>query len=232
MISKTENKLKEMQEKLDLATSYVSGMVEDVGTLLNGYDPKLAESIIGRDASVNKLDSDINKICVYLLALHEPKAQDLRLVIATLNIIGELESIADYCEGIAKEIVRNGEDLYKVDFIKLPKLFKETSAMIKDSIKAFHDRDDRLALSIIERDDRVDKIHKKILKKSVESLTDYSEMAPSTVSLIFITRSLERAADHAATIAEHAYYMATGEIIKNVAVREVRDEGESSSSNS
>ncbi|MCD8568722.1 MAG: phosphate signaling complex protein PhoU [Geovibrio sp.] len=211
-----------LKENLNRLTGLVSGIVEDVSVLLNGYDEELAGKIVEEGKTALRLEGESSKVCISLLGLFEPKANDLRYVIASLNIVGELEAIAGYCTDIAKEVLRAGGPLYEFDMKRFPKMIRETANMIKDSIDSFYKCDAKLALEIIERDDRVDRLHRKILKKAVENMAAFGDRADKTVSFIFITRCLERAADHAVTIAEHSYYYATGKVIKNVPDGEIK----------
>lgn len=213
-----------LKDNLSRLTKLVSGIVEDVSVLLNGYDEELAQKIVTDGKSALRLEGETSKVCISLLGLFEPKANDLRYVISSLNIVGELESIAGYSTDIAKEVMRAGGPLYEFDLKRFPKMVKETANMIKDSIDAFYKCDSELALQIIERDDRVDRLHRKILKKAVENMAVFGDRADKTVSFIFITRCLERAADHAVSIAEHSYYCATGKVIKNVPDGEIKSD--------
>jgi len=213
-----------LKDNLSRLTKLVSGIVEDVSVLLNGYDEELAQKIVTNGKSALRLEGETSKVCISLLGLFEPKANDLRYVISSLNIVGELESIAGYSTDIAKEVMRAGGPLYEFDLKRFPKMVKETATMIKDSIDAFYKCDSELALQIIERDDRVDRLHRKILKKAVENMAVFGDRADKTVSFIFITRCLERAADHAVSIAEHSYYCATGKVIKNVPDGEIKSD--------
>jgi phosphate transport system protein len=222
-MTKAEIQYKLLKENLDNLTLLVSGMVGEVSALLGGFDTELAEKIIADGKNALKLEGETSKVCISLLGLFEPKASDLRYVIASLNIVGELESIAGYCVDIAKEVIRAGGSLYEFDLKRFPKMVGETANMIKDSINAFYACDEDLALQIIRRDDRVDRLHKKILKKAVENMAEFGEKADKTISFIYITRCLERAADHAVTIAEHSYYCATGKIIKNVPDGDIKE---------
>jgi phosphate transport system protein len=209
---------------LNKLTDLVSSLTEDLSDLLNGYDEELAKKIIADGKTALRLEGEVSKVCISLLGLYEPKASDLRFVIASLNIVNELEAIAGYCVDIAREVMRAGVPLYEFDLKRFPKLVKETSKMIKKSIKAFYNVDAELSLKIIERDDRVDKLHRKILKRAVEKINSFGKKADKTVSFIFITRCLERAADHAVSIAEHSYYYATGKVIKNASTEIIKSE--------
>lgn len=205
-----------LKENLNRLTTLVSGIVDDLSVLLNGYDEGLANKIVANGKAALRLEGEVSKVCISLLGLYEPKANDLRYVIASLNIVGELESIAGYSTDIAKEVLRAGVPLYEFDLKRFPKMVKETSKMINKSIEAFYSTDAALSLKIIEMDERVDRLHRKILKRAVENINTFGAKADKTVSFIFITRCLERAADHAVSIAEHSYYYATGKVIKNI----------------
>lgn len=210
-----------LRDATQIMTDSVTEMINSVSSLLKNYDSEKISDVVAMDEEVSKQERYINDICVRILLLFEPKADDMRNVISTLNVAGELESIADYCVDIVDELKKQKGILPELAFKRLVKMTDDTASMVNDSIDAFYSKDAKLALEIIERDDRVDRHHNKIMKKAMESIKSVNEQAQGLVSLIFITRCLEKAADHAATISEHAYYKATGNVIKNVPVKDI-----------
>ena len=217
------------QEYIQLKTMLASmcqvttSMIEDVTKALVNRDSVLADKVIVRDDEVDALDTGIDEHCLKVLALYEPKAIDLRFVITALRIIVDLERVGDHCTKIAKEVKKLNQSPPVKPYIDLPNMADAAIAMIQDAVTAYFNRDIKAALEIIKRDDVIDRLDDKITQELLAYMNTDVDNTRNIISLMFITRSIERIADHATNIAEMIYFMVTGEIIKHRSPDEVVD---------
>jgi phosphate transport system protein len=209
------------QEYIQLKTMLASmcqvttSMLEDATKALLTRDSALADSVIKRDDEVDMLDTSIDEHCLKMLALYEPKAVDLRFVVTALRIIVDLERVGDHCTSIAKEVKKLNQSPPVKPYIDLPKMARAAIAMIQDAISAYFNRDVTTAIEIIRRDDIIDQLDDKITQELLGYMNTDLDNTRNIISLMFITRSIERIADYATNIAEMIYFMKTGEIIKH-----------------
>ncbi|MCD6525471.1 MAG: phosphate signaling complex protein PhoU [Desulfuromonas sp.] len=217
------------QEYIQLKTMLVSmcqistSMLQDATKALVTRDSELADSVIARDDEVDAFDTSIDEHCLKMLALYEPKAVDLRFVVTALRIIVDLERVGDHCTSIAKEVKKLNQSPPVKPYIDLPKMADAAILMIQDAITAYFNKDIDAALEIIRRDDVVDQLDDRITEELLGYMNGDLNNTRNIISLMFITRSIERIADYATNIAEMIYFMSTGKIIKHCSPDKVID---------
>lgn len=205
----------ELKKMLAKMSQLSTSMIEDSIVSLVDRDSTLAEEVIKRDDEVDAYDTQIDEFCLKALALYEPKAVDLRFITTALRIIVDLERIGDHCVEISKEVIKLNQVPPIKPYIDLPKMADSASSMVKNSVTAYFNKDVKLAFSVIKKDDYIDNLHSQILRELITYLAEDIRKTKGAISLMFITRSLERIADHATNIAELVYFMVTGKIIKH-----------------
>ena len=166
-----------------------------------------AEAIIAGDQDVNELQIEVDDRCLKLLALQQPMASDLRLITAAMKINADLERIGDQAVNIAENSLKLMNAAPLRPLIDLPRMAEIAEAMTRDSLDAFVRKDALLARSVLARDDEVDQLKDHIFRV----LLTYMMADPGTIeralSLILVSRNLERIADHATNIAEDVIFM-------------------------
>jgi len=173
---------------------------------------------VARDEEIDAREVQIEEECLKLLALHQPVARDLRLVIAVLKINNDLERIGDIVVNIAERGVRLSA--FPVSDLQgtLMRMGHLAGAMLKDSIDALIERDVPKAMAVIARDDEVDRLNEAVIREVVSRATQ--EHAGARVEALIlihdVARDLERVGDHATNIAEDVAYLADGTIIRHV----------------
>ncbi|MCX8083627.1 MAG: phosphate signaling complex protein PhoU [Calditerrivibrio sp.] len=208
LISEVKGNLAEMTDMVtDMITMCIKSLVE--------RDNEIAENIIAMDDKVDELDVKIEEMCLDGLALYEPKATDLRFVVTALRIITDLERIGDHCVDIAKEIIKLNQIPPIKPYIDLPKMADYSAEMVKNAVNSFFAKNPKDALKVIKGDDYVDNLNNQILRELLTYIVEDFRKTKGCLSLIFISRSLERIADHATNIAETVYFMARGENIRH-----------------
>jgi phosphate transport system protein len=197
------------------------GMVAEMGGLaevaitqamdaLVRHDESLADEVVERDAKINALNGEIDKLSIRVLALRAPMADDLREVVATLKIAGELERIGDYAKNIAKRVgAIEGRKTFE-PLTLLPAMAEIAATMVHDVLTAYAARDPVLAGEVMERDHKVDAFYDSIFRNLLSHMMENPASITSAAQLLFVARNLERIGDHATNIAEMVHYAATG----------------------
>jgi phosphate transport system protein len=190
-------------------------------------DPERSQRVIEGDAHIDEIEVEIEEECLKVLALHQPVATDLRLLVGVLKLNNDLERIGD----LAVNIAGNAGKIDLSGDPRLLEILQRLSGRSQDMLQLCLDslirQDERLALRVCAADDDVDQLYSLFRSAIQETLAAENE----TLSLrrieclmrsISVSRSLERIADHATNIAEDVIYMVTGEIARHDAVRELR----------
>jgi phosphate transport system protein len=174
-------------------------------------DLELARKVIAEDKIIDRLETEVEKLAVRIIALRAPMADDLREVIAALKIAAVLERIGDYAKNIAK---RAGalEGRRKIEPISLlPSMAQVAVEMVHNVLNAFAARDAALAVEVNERDKVVDDFYNSIFRTLVTYMVENPQSIGNAAHLLFVAKNLERVGDHATNVAEMVYFAATGE---------------------
>jgi phosphate transport system protein len=182
---------------------------------LDRRDTELASEVALRDREVDSLEIVIEEECLKILALYQPVANELRFVISVLKMNIDLERIGDLASNIAKR-ARYLSKKEKIDMIKdFDVIADKVQTMVKKSLDALVNTDEKLAREVIAADDEVDKLTKQILKKTIIAIEKEPSRTKDYFSVRSISKNLERMADSATNIAEDVVYLCSGEIIRH-----------------
>jgi phosphate transport system protein len=186
-------------------------------------DQRLARNVQYADSKINSIEVDVEEECLKILALHQPVASDLRLVVTVLKINTTLERIGDIASKIADKVLLITNDLQmesKPDKMpiypaELEPMSTKTMEMFSQALNAFVDEDSDLAYRVRLADDQVDEAKSKIRDQLEKIVYDNPEQRPYLPILLSVARGLERIADHSTNIAEDIIYMLQGRIIRH-----------------
>jgi len=209
-----------LAEMATLASSMVS---ESLRALVE-RDSDLARKVIEKDEHLDQLDVDIDEHCIKMLALFEPKAVDLRYIITATRIIIDIERIGDHCVSMCRDILKINDQPQLKPYIDLPKMAENAVAMLNDSLQAFFDGDTKLAFDVIKRDNGIDQLNDQVIRELLTYSMEDIKTLHVVLSLMNLSRRIERVADHATNIAEMVYYMVEGKIIRHTYIEEVEEE--------
>ena len=213
--SRYEQELSELRETLLRMGELVCNQIDDAIQCLFAGDADGAAAIAARDAEVNRLDSEIDESCVQILALNQPTAIDLRMILASLKITTDLERIGDQAVNIcARPSSSAGRVAFGVD-AEIERMTTIAREMVKNSLRAFEHSDTALAKSVIETDDQIDALHHRVLNQLLNSMVDEPAGIGQGTTLLFVSRSLEKIADHATAVAESVVFMVEGRDIRH-----------------
>ena len=210
-----ETEMQALKNRLLGMGAMVEERVHQAVLALMERNPEAAERIIAGDEEVNDLQIEVDDRCLKLLALQQPMASDLRLITAAMKINADLERIGDQAVNIAENSLKmmNAPPLKPI--IDLPRMAEIAEGMTRDSLDAFVRKDSALARSVLARDDEVDQLKDHIFRV----LLTYMMADPGTIeralSLILVSRNLERIADHATNIAEDVIFVVEAKDVRH-----------------
>ena len=206
--------LREVEEDVLAMGNMVVKAIDRSMEALKKRDLNLAHQIIADDTQINKRRFSIEDKCVVLIATQQPIESDLRIVVAVLNILTELERIGDYAEGIAKIVIMIGDEAPLKPLIDIPRMGEITRDMIKESLQSFATRDVELAMRVVSLDNIVDSLYDQVFRELLTFMMVDPKTTNRATRLIWIAHNLERAADRATNICERVVYTVTGKMEK------------------
>jgi phosphate transport system protein len=179
---------------------------------LKNRDLDLARQVIADDKKIDKKRYEIEEKCVGLIATQQPMAGDLRIILAVLNILSEVERIGDYGEGIAKIAVMIGDEPPLKPLIDIPRMAELTRGMLRSSLDAFVNRDAEAARQICTEDDAIDHLYDQVFRELLTFMAEDPRTITRATRLIWVAHNLERAADRVTNICERVVYVVTGKL--------------------
>jgi len=183
----------------------------------------LAQDVFKREITIHLLEIEIDEFCMKLLALRQPVASDLRFITSAMKITSELERVGDLAVNIAEVSVELLKQPALKPLIDIPRMASLAQGMVRDSLNAFVNRDEKLARLVCERDDEVDSLNDQVFRELLTYMMNDPSTINRSVGLILIGRHLERIADHATNIGEDVIYLVLGKTIKHH-IEEIRRE--------
>ena len=181
-------------------------------------DVALAQATIQKDVEVNRLDVEIDDLCIRLLALRQPAARDLRFITTALKITTDLERIGDRAVSISERAIELAGEPPLKPYIDVPRMAEISGAMLRQSLDAFVREDPELALAVCRSDDEVDKLNGQIFRELLSYMIEDPQAITRAMRILFVSKYLERIADHATNIAEMVVFMVKGKSIRHLDV--------------
>ena len=213
---------------------HMGGIVEEqlanaLKVLVND-ESGLAREVIDADAIVNSLEVEIDEECTRIVALRQPAATDLRLIMTVSKTTNELERMGDEAKRVAKMSRKDMEGLLNDDVrAELTYMGDLVREMLRQVLDAFARTDVDTAVLVVKMDRKVDKKYKKITKQLIKLMIDDPESIPAVMKIMWAVRSLERLGDRCQNIAEHTIYMVLGTDVRHIKLDDVLAEIEAQS---
>jgi phosphate transport system protein len=211
-----EEELAELRHRILEMGGLVERQIADAVQALIGKDATLAEATIRKDHAVNRLDVEIDELCIRLLALRQPAARDLRFITTALKITTDLERIGDRAASIAERTLELLTEPQLKPYVDIPRMAEIASQMLRSSLDAFVRNDPDLALEVCRNDDAVDKLNGQIFRELVSFMIEDPSVISRAMRILFVSKYLERIADHATNIAEMVIFMVKGKSIRHI----------------
>ncbi len=210
------HELERLEKQLLTLTAVVEESVQQSIKALSGHDRELAEKVIANDNQINRLEVDLEEECLKVLALHQPVANDLRMVVAILKINNDLERIADQAANICERALAVMDAPGKfICPLELDIMAKKVIDMLEKSLDSLVNADLDLARTVLDLDDEVDTIHSQNYQSFKDYVREHPESVDAVLNYLTVSRHLERVADLATNIAEDVIYLNKGEIVRH-----------------
>ena len=205
------NALNNLQDNILDMGRLVEGQIRDAVNSLVNLDLQLAEQVISKDEKINEYELVIEESILKLIATQQPIASDLRRIAAGFKIITDLERMGDNAVDIAKTIIRIGDEPLIKPLIDIPRMAEITQKMLNQALESYIKGDVGMAETLSAQDDVVDGLHAQIIRELVSYMLENPKTIKQATHLMFVSRFLERIADHTTNIGENVIYMITAE---------------------
>jgi phosphate transport system protein len=177
---------------------------------LKALDHDAARRIIEEDSAIDGLRYQIEERAINLIATQQPMASDLRIIIAALNMIVDMERMGDHAEGIAKIVLMYGEKGLLKPLIDLPRMASTGANMLRRALDAFVARDVEAARQVIRDDDEIDALYDQVYRELLTYMLGDPRTIDRATWLLWVAHNLERIADRATNVAERVVFLVTG----------------------
>ena len=210
------DELAQLKQRLLDMSEQAEHLVERSITALIDRDRNVAEEVIAADRVLNLLEVEVERRAVALLALQQPMARDLRFIIGTIKVSGELERVGDHAVNIAECALRLiDQNTLLATGPEIEDMARRARAMLSDSLDAFTRADGALGREVCKADDYVDALNNSVLRILLTHMMEDARTITPSLELLLVSRNLERVADLATNIGEDAVYLAEGKQIKH-----------------
>lgn len=211
-----EAELKQLHLQILEMGGFVEKQIGAASQAIVNRDDALARLTIERDHTANRMDVDIDDLCLRLLALHQPAAKDLRLITTALKITTDLERIGDMAVNMCERALELNQEAQLKPFIDIPRMVDTAREMLRNSLDAFVREDVDLALAVCREDDVIDDLTKQLFRELLSFMVEDPATISRAIRLLFVAKYVERIADHATNISEMVVFMVKGKSIRHL----------------
>ena len=211
MRNRFDRQLKTLNEKLTEMGMACEEVIALAATALTESDMEMAARVQGEDDEIDRLERDIESLCLKMLLQQQPVARDLRQISAALKMTTDMERIGDHAADIS-EIELMLENLPTLSCAPIRQMATETSVMLIKSLEAFAQRDEEKANWVI---DVVDDLFDTVKSELIEAIRQNADNGEAATDLLMAAKYFERIGDHATNIAQWAIFSITGEMPKD-----------------
>jgi len=216
--------LKKLEEKLLKLGKLAVDAISQAVTALKEQDVAKAREVIKGDNLLDELAEDIDMSCLRFMARFQPLGQDLRTVSAIMHMAVDLERIGDYGSSIAKRAIRLSDRPHIKPLLDIPRIENDIRKMVDKALEALMERDVKKAEEVCRMDDEVDDLDQQIFRELLLIMIERPNVIEQATELLLISRTLERAGDHATNLAERVIYMVTGKKVSASQIRRPKGE--------
>ena len=207
-----DQELREVEDNILRLGRLVDVAIDQSIQCLANRDMDLAHQMVENDANINDLRYKIEVECLTVTALHQPLAGDLRSLVAALIIVSELERMADHAAGIARIVLRMGDESLLKPLIDMPRMAQTCRQMLSKALKSYEESDVELARQVAAQDDEIDALYTQIFRELLSFMIEDPHTIGKALYLLFAAHNYERIGDRITNIAERVIFMASGEI--------------------
>ena len=210
-----DQQLDSLRDKVLLLGGKAESAVLRAMQALTTRDSKLAELVLEEDKIINQIELEIDRMSVEIIALYQPAAHDLRLVISVAKITPVLERLADHAGNIAEAVLIINAEPELRQFPEMTIMSDNAVEMLRKGLDAFIAEDASLARQIIKQDRVIDTSYKKVFSELIGVIINDPTTTTSAAQLLFVAKHLERIGDYVKDICELTVYLVEASIIKH-----------------
>ena len=213
-----ETELSNLRLELNEMWSLVISQVRESREALLKFDKDAASEILFKEKMVDVFELKLDRDCENIIALYNPVASDLRLTVAIIKIVLNLERIADFAKGIAKFVAKSPRDKINPELLKstqVEELLTSALAMLTDAKTALDNENARMAITIFAKDSLIDEITKESNKVIGDYILKHPEEVDEALNMHNIIRKIERMGDHSNNIAEEIVFYIEAKVLKH-----------------
>ena len=205
----------------------MGGLVEQQLTnalnAVNNSDTALARQVLENDYLVNRYEVEIDASCTRIIAKRQPAASDLRLVLAIIKTITDLERIGDEAERIANVALESFNKAQQEFLVSMDNMGRKATHMLNDVLDAFARMDPDAAIKAHDSDKLLDKEYEAITRQLMTYMMEDPRAIPKVLDVLWSVRSLERIGDRCKNIAEYIIYFVKGKDVRHTSVADIKD---------
>lgn len=217
--------LERVRNKVLAMGGFVEQQLHKAVTALTEGDSSLGESVAMDDEKVNRMEVSIDEECSRILATRSPTAGDLRVIVAIIKTITDLERIGDEGEKIGYIASRLATMERPADkYREIKHLGRLVSEMVHNALDAFARMDSQAALQVARQDRFVDEEYESIQRQSITFMMEDPRTIRRALDVMWVVRALERIGDHAKNIGEYVIYMVHGKDVRHISLEDVERE--------
>jgi len=221
-----DKELNELRQSILIMAGKVEWMISNSIKALIDRDTLLAERTIEYDHEVNAAEVDIDERCLEILALRHPAARDLRFITLALKIVTDLERIGDKCSNIAKRARSLNKQPPLIPLGNISQMGHWAQTMVKEALDAFVGNDTVLAEKVCKDDSFINDLNDSTQRELLTFMVENPTMIENALKINYISKSLERIADHSTNIAEMVIFMVKGKNIRHTKISKANNNNE------
>jgi phosphate transport system protein len=207
----------------------MGGLVESqLGTAISALtrgESDSAEAVVTNDSKVNAFDLEIDQRCTTILALRQPTASDLRLVLAVFKTTADLERIGDEAKRVASMVIRVVGDDHENSLLgPIVHLGERVQQMLHNALDAFARMDLEAAINVVDEDINIDREYENVVRQSTTRMQEDPSSIPEILDMIWAARGLERIGDRCCNISEYIIYFVTGKDVRHDSLEQIKKE--------
>ena len=214
IVARYDAELEALGRKISEMGGLAEQMLSDAMDSLVEFDTKLAQTTVDRDPRLDNLQREIEEEAILTIARRQPLAVDLREIVATIRISGDLERIGDLAKNIARRAIITHSELHiPRATIGLRSMHESAAILLKDVLDAYAQRDAERAKIVWTNDAELDLLHDSVFRDLLTFMMEDPRNISFCTHLLFVAKNIERIGDHATNIAETVIYLVTGEVL-------------------
>lgn len=222
--------LEEVRNRVLAMGGLVEQQIQDAITSLVNGDVELADAVIRHDVKVNAAEVMIDEECSQIIARRQPAASDLRLLVAIIKTITDLERIGDQAERVAHMSLRLAEDERpKNNYREIRALGEHVSKIVHGALDAFARMDTEAAVEVVKQDSEIDQAYDGIMRQTLTFMMEDPRSITRMLNVMWTARALERIGDHAKNICEYVIYLVRGKDVRHTSLEQLEKEAKARS---